>query len=410
MASIIKRRNKYYARIRWYLTNGKRKEIQIPLQFKKETSSLTTARTRLEKVRNQEENIKDGILQKFQFKAKFRWLNPEGTSRFTSLKLVDIIPEFLNYRKCVVRKGSYVRDGYALKQLTRCLGENKAVQEITYKDIEQVFIPFYKNKGYENGGLNITMRHLRIFFSYLLKEKLIDEKIEFKMLPKDDTPCYFNRAEIDALHDAVDDKWSRWFYFYEMVGCRAKDVFKGVLDGNVWKISPDEAKTKHWHYYPLTDELKYIWMEMQDLKQSYIDKGNSEEHSILMGYNMIRRKLNSTIKSLRKKGLIPEGKKLTLKSFRHTFGIVNVVRTKDIWGTSKKMNHKEIGVTQEYLDIEHYIIAQDFPELKPFLVDNSTNFQGEPNPDSDNPLSPPMPPVLANGGHNMVDTKRRFSS
>ena len=408
--ALIKRRNKYYARIRWYLTNGKRKEIQIPLQFKKETSSLTTARTRLEKVRNQEENIKDGILQKFQFKAKFRWLNPEGTSRFTSLKLVDIIPEFLNYRKCVVRKGSYVRDGYALKQLTRCLGENKAVQEITYKDIEQVFIPFYKNKGYENGGLNITMRHLRIFFSYLLKEKLIDEKIEFKMLPKDDTPCYINRKEIEELHNAVDEKFRRWFYFYEMVGCRAKDVFKGVLDGNVWKISPDEAKTKHWHYYPLTDELKYIWMEMQDLKQSYIDKGNSEEHSILMGYNMIRRKLNSTIKSLRKKGLIPEGKKLTLKSFRHTFGIVNVVRTKDIWGTSKKMNHKEIGVTQEYLDIEHYIIAQDFPELKPYLVDNSTNFQGESTPHSDNALSPHTPPVLANEGYHLRDTKGRASS
>ena len=44
--ALIKRRNKYYARIRWYLTNGKRKEIQIPLK----TSSLTEARTRLKLV------------------------------------------------------------------------------------------------------------------------------------------------------------------------------------------------------------------------------------------------------------------------------------------------------------------------------------------------------------------------
>ena len=96
MASIRKRREKWYARVVWRV-NGKKKEIQIPLQFKKETSSLTTARTRLEKVRNQEENIRDGILQKFQFSDIFRWLNEAGTSRFTSLKLVDIIPKYLKY-------------------------------------------------------------------------------------------------------------------------------------------------------------------------------------------------------------------------------------------------------------------------------------------------------------------------
>ena len=396
---------KFYSRITWR-KSGKKTEIVIPLK----TSSKTEARTRLKSVNNEERDIINGIVQKFQFKDIFRWLNDAGTSRFTSLRLVDIIPEYLKYRKCVVRKGSYERDGYALKQLTRCLGDNKAVQDINYKDIEQVFIPFYKNKGYENGGLNLSMRTLKIFFGYLLKEKLIDEKIEFKMLPKDDTQCYINRAEINALHDAVDEKFRRWFYFYEIVGCRASDPFLGFVDGNVWKISPDEAKTKHWHYYPLTDDLKYIWMELQDLKQSYLDKGKSEERSILMSYNVIRRKLNSTIKSLREKGVIPGGKKLTLKSFRHTFGIVNVVRTKDIWGTSKKMNHKEIGVTQEYLDIEHYIIAQDFPELKPYLVDNDSNLRSEPSPHSDNPLSASTPPVLGGDGNLLMEKKRRFSS
>ena len=44
MASMRKMKgNKYYARIRWYLTTGKREEILIPLK----TTSKTTARTRL---------------------------------------------------------------------------------------------------------------------------------------------------------------------------------------------------------------------------------------------------------------------------------------------------------------------------------------------------------------------------
>ena len=96
------------------------------------------------------------------------------------------------------------------------------------------------------------------------------------MLPEEDTECYINRAEIKALHKAVDEKWKRWFYFYEMTGCRPSDPFLGFVDGNIWKITPEEAKTKHWHYYQLTDELKYIWMEMQDLKQSYFNEPPGE--------------------------------------------------------------------------------------------------------------------------------------
>ena len=385
MASLIKRRNIYYARIRWYETPERQEECQISLK----TSSLTQARTRLNKVGNEEQDIKDGIIQKFQWTGIFEWLNPEGISRFESLQLKDIIPEYLKYRKCVVRTGSCERDYYALLQLTRCLGDDKVVQKLTYKDIEQKFIPFYKEKGYLNGGINIALRTIKIFLNYLLKEKLIQEPIRYKMLPEDDDPCFINRNEINAIHDAVDETFQRWFYFYEMTGCRAKDPFKGFLDGNIWKISPEDAKTKHWHYYPLTDELTYIWMELQDLKQSYLDKGKSEEQAILMSYNVIRRKLSATIKQLRKEGKIAEGKKLTLKSFRHTFGIINVHISRDIWKVSKMMNHKEIGVTQKYLDIPQFRIEQEFPELKKVVPDST--LQGETTPHSSITLSPHTP-------------------
>jgi hypothetical protein len=126
----------------------------------------------------------------------------------------------------------------------------------------------------------------------------------------------------------------------------------------------------------------------------------SEDHAIMMSYNVIRRKLNATIKSLRKDRKIEYGKKLTLKSFRHTFGITNVVKTGDIWRVSKMMNHKSIGVTQDYLDIDHYIILQDFPELEEYLVVNMPNFQGEPNPEGDVSPSPHTLPV----GYTFRDT------
>ena len=64
------------------------------------------------------------------------------------------------------------------------------------------------------------------------------------------------------------------------------------------------------------------------------------------------------------------------------------------------MNHKSIGVTQEYLDIDHYIILQDFPELENYLVVNMPNFQGEPNPEGDDSPSP----LIGSLGHAFRDT------
>ena len=133
--SLRKAKGKYYARIRWRDARNLQKEITLSLR----TDLLKDARARLKKVKNEAQDIVDGITKPFEFKTLFRWLNPERISRHTSLKLKHIIPEYLKFRKCVVSEGSYERDGYSLKQLTNVLGDNKVIQDITYKDIEQVF-------------------------------------------------------------------------------------------------------------------------------------------------------------------------------------------------------------------------------------------------------------------------------
>ena len=120
MATLKKRRSKFYARVVWRV-NGKLKEIQIPLK----TSSLTEARTRLHAVNNEEIDIRDGIIQPFQYKNIFRWLNQEGTSRYESLKLVDIIPEYLKYLGRYGRKATTIeRRGQCLNNLVNALGAN----------------------------------------------------------------------------------------------------------------------------------------------------------------------------------------------------------------------------------------------------------------------------------------------
>jgi len=404
------RRNKYFIRVRTW-DGYKATETQIPLRTNPEVNRHLNGKITLEpcektlyrygKVMDVIQLIKNGSIKKHQFKEYFDWLNDNGTSKLIKLRLKDVIPDYIKYRMKTC-ENSYERDEYVLKQFTKCpeITEDKIIESLEYKDIEEKFIPYYLDKGYSNNGLNLSCRHLKIFFNYLHREKLIKEPIKFKMLKKDDTSCYISRAEIDALHKAVDDRLSRWFRFYEFTGCRGSDPWKGHLRGNVWVIPPEQAKTKHTHYYPLNDDLIAIWKEMQSFKQPYLDKGKSEEYAVRRCYLRVQKKMWKTIKQLREDGKISDEKKLTLKSFRHSFGIINVVKTSDIWRVSKMMNHKSIGVTQEYLDIDHYIILQDFPELEDYLVVNMPNFQGEQTPTSAKSSSPPMGSL----GHTYWDT------
>ena len=53
------------------------------------------------------------------------------------------------------------------------------------------------------------------------------------------------------------------------------------------------------------------------------------------------------------------------------------------------MNHKEIGVTQRYLDIPQFRIEQEFPELKKVVLDS--NLRGEAVPPTSIAQSPYTP-------------------
>ncbi len=381
----------YYGRLIVFHGNQRdkqrQKEVTIPLK----TKSKMTADRRMLVLEQYEDVIKNGILTKDKWHIKFTWLKSDNKSCKKMIdSLRDVIPTYLHIRRTggVVRKETADRDEYALKQLVQVLGEDAVVQDLNHKDIERKFIPYYKNKNYSNNGINIALRTLKIFFNYLLREKLIKEKITFKMLPKEEKECYINRAEIDALHELVDDRMSRWFYFYEKTGCRATDPFKGFLEGDVWKISPAEAKAKHWHYYPLSKELQYIWMELQDLRQSYEDEGRTKEEAIKTAYRLIQKNMYRAIRELKLTGVISKDKKLTPKSFRHTFGIINVHITGNIYAVRDMLNHTNVNTTQEYLDMPSYLVHQEFPE-----VVQKSNFRGESIPQSSNTLSPLTPPA-----------------
>jgi len=362
---VCKRANYYYRLMVW--TGTRQKEITIRLKTKNKAEALRRGKI----VSDNADNIKSGVIQRFQFKDYFPWMNDKGTSELPKLSINEVMSEYLKYRHNVVGKSTAVREGYIMKQFYRYIGKTKPVDEITYKDIEQGLIPHLKELGRSNAGINITLRHLKIWLNWMYdREKLIPERIKFKMLLEDTLPCYINEREMGAVQDVVDEFIGRCLYFYQLVGCRAKEPFKGFIEGKYLKIPPQETKgKKHWRFIHLySDELKYILMEMRDWRDTYIANGSSMEHAQHRCYEVIRQTLDRAKKKLD----IGKYRKITLKSYRHSYGIVRLHITGNIQGVAIEMGHSNLSTTQKYLNIPPDMVADDFPSIKKHLTLNES--------------------------------------
>jgi len=85
---LTNKRGKYYARLRVW--NGvKEKDSLIPLQTRLKTDAIR----RFKFVQSHENDLKSGIIQKFQYEDYFEWMNDEGVSKLIKRKLNDVIPD-----------------------------------------------------------------------------------------------------------------------------------------------------------------------------------------------------------------------------------------------------------------------------------------------------------------------------
>ena len=177
--TLTNKRGKYYARLRVW--NGvKEKDSLIPLQTRLKTDAIR----RFKVVQSHENDLKSGIIQKFQYEDYFEWMNDEGASKLIKRRLNDVIPDYLAYRQTKKRYGTVNRDRISLNQLTNFLG-NKAIDELSYEDIEGTdgLIPYLQRNGYKNTGINISLRHIKTFFGWLYnKKRMIPEPIKFEMI------------------------------------------------------------------------------------------------------------------------------------------------------------------------------------------------------------------------------------
>ena len=375
--ALIKRRNKYYARIRWYLTNGKQEEIQIPLK----TSLLTAARERLKSVINEEANIKDGITQSFEFKSKFRWLNPEGTSKYKSLTLGDIIPEYLKHLRRYGRTENTIsRRQQCLNKLQIALKPTFPAKSLNSSSIAK-FIDFHKGK-LANSGINMHLAHIRSLTNWLYDEKdMLPKRIKFKLIKVDaKPPSYLTEQNIIAIMQLteISEHCKDAFQFYYETGLRLREPYHGTIKNGNWLIIP-KTKNRKGKRIQLAPHLIPVWNAMMDRfnNSKAIYKSKSGYYS---------RQFKKAVR------LIGRGE-LHFHNLRDTFAIIRYIQTRDIYQVSNELHHSSVTTTEKYaIFYSMEELESDFPSL----VVNMPNFQGEVAPDSKIPISPLTPLIIEN--------------
>ena len=363
MAGLKKMRGKYYIRVR-KRTGYSRSEMLIPTKTRLKSEAIAR-RIAVEKY---ESDIKDGTIQEFQFKELFGWLNDKGTTKLIKKSLQDVIDEYLEYRECSgrVRENTIKKDGVVFRQFTRLVGTSIPADEITYKHIEgkNGLIKHLQDRGCTNVGINITLRHLKVFLNWMHdKEKIISEPIKFKMLPEGEQLYrYFNEPELNAIQGyyGVDEFYKKCFYFYSETGMRPSEPFLGELAGDWYLIDASQRKNKIPMQMKLNPELKSMLIEMQSFRDTFLE-GRTLKGANERAYDILCRQLMKVVRSL---GFT--GKKLTLYSFRHTYAIRRVTTT-DIYQVQREMGHTSTNTTQKYLRFPEQRRLDDFPSLKAYI-------------------------------------------
>ena len=365
--NIVQHRDWFYCRLRWYNEYGRQVECKVNLYTKKESHAIERAK----RVQKDIEYIKNGTIQRFQFDDWFEFRNDEGTSTLIKKSLQDTIDDYLEYRSFMVRPKTFKRDKSALNQLRRFVGSNKAVKELSYRDIEgkNGLIQHLRNKGCSGVGINTSLRHIKVYFNWLFeKEKIISEPIKFKLIPKGvQLYHYFNESEINQIYHYIDENgidsfFKRCFHFYNQTGMRPTEPFLGELVGDWYLITAEQRKNKIPMQMQLNEELKAILLEMQSFRDSKLHCKDANERVC----DIFSRILNKIVTAL---GLT--GKRLTLYSFRHSFAIRRITMTNgNIYDVMRDMGHSNPQTTMGYLRFPQQRRLDDFPSLKDYITNH----------------------------------------
>jgi len=343
MASLKKRRTKWYARVRWYDNNGRRYENQIPLL----TKDKATARIRLSEVSRNEKDLRDGI------DVEFAWQNKEGETKIVEYSLESAVEEYLSYLRSNGRRNSTIeRANIVLNNFMSALGKTFPVKNIKSVDIERYKSLFAdKRKGQ---GLNVELTRIRAFvnWAYDIKD-MMDKRPKVTMVKvSKQNPKYLTESDLKKMQemDGLDAHFKEAFTMYYQTGMRLREPFDGEIDGYWIEVKGEDSKSGIPREINLNDFHLKVILEM---KARYLTKPD-QPHRVKTGY--YSKVFKKVVRALGKPHL-------KFHNLRDTFAVMRYLEKRDIYLVSKELGHSTVKVTEKYARMSIRKIEEDFPTL-----------------------------------------------
>lgn len=341
MASLMKVRNVYYARVRFTIDGQKNGKL-INLQTKQKAK----ANRLLAKINEREILFRQGTIT----------LDEIQNIEYTAIdSLVDNYIDNLRSREINEKTIDIYR--LALNDFKEVFGDC---------DIDTVnlvyFRDFVRSKHANPHTANIKIRTINAFMNYLYKSKKLKsqpDKLEQYKTP-DKSPKYFSNPELVKILNACKRKNKELFYrayLHLNTGIRLREIDKAELRGNLIEIY-DPCKNGKPRTIPVNEITKQYF--------NWLKKNSKHTHYF------ISRMFTDVLKDLNLYEL-PDGSTRHFHNLRDTFATVAYYLTRDIFQVAKWMGHSNNGrpavdTTAIYANFDGELLQQDFGENSEILA------------------------------------------
>ena len=343
MATLLPRRDKWYARVIWFL-DGQRNEKQVPLR----TESKETARERIAEVNKVEDDIKQGMV------FSFPWMSDSTTTKIQRFSINNAVEKWLSQRSSEgIRQSTIRRNRYSMKSLMSFIGTSTPLSKVSTSMIDS-YRNYCIHKNMKPDGININLRAVKTLLNWAYRRDLISKVPYVDMVSKPkELPLYVPDRIYDKMMqlDWLDDHYKTGFSFYRDTGCRRSEPFLGELHGNWLLISGDKTKQRMDKELSLSHINLERLTEMKTFLESY--SGTLE--------SWISNVSKTFLKAMRE--IDGEETKYHLHCLRHTFAVRRYLQTRDIYRVKQELGHASVVTTEIYAKFSLRRLEMDFPSL-----------------------------------------------
>lgn len=316
MASLVKKHNKYYIRIR--LPGGREKTIAT------HTGNLREAERCLRLIQDKE------IL----FKAKMI-----AEAELEDLALDDAISRYIDARKRGgLRPKTIVTYQTALDNLKEAISPSMRVNLIQNSHLQKMVDSIKANK-LSDGTANIRIRSVNTFTSWLYKEGYILTPLKLQQIKIDEPlPKFLTPDELDKFYKKVKTpQLFSTFKTYEGLGLRLRELHHSRLEGDYVIVPAEFAKSRRDRIVPISEGLK--------------------EHYIIATTNPLKPdSITHAFRRIADNAEISPDK--TLHSLRHTYALRMLVQTNNIVFVKELLGHSDIETTMIYTKFPKEFVAE----------------------------------------------------